>query len=141
MEDSPTLKGPGPTLYVSEKSGSNKSWLLKTSNINIFIFIKIHIQEGPITRDKKNRGYTHFEGSRTHIHVSEKSRSFKSWHSNRNIFIFIKIHIQEGPITRDPKKNKKNILQQGSAVAGKNRPYIYTDKNNVWFDLKIFIDL
>ena len=60
MEDSPTLKGPGPTLYVSEKSGSKKSWLLKCSNRNIFIFIMIRIQEGPKTMDPKTPK-THFQ--------------------------------------------------------------------------------
>ena len=68
--DTPTLKGPGPT----QKSASKKSWLFKTSN--------------------------------------------------RKIFIFIKFRIQEGPVTRDPKKQTKNVLQQGSAVAGKNGLYV-----------------
>ena len=97
---------------MSEKSGSKKSLLFKPPNRNIFIFIKIHIQEGPIKMDPKNpknHWYPHFDGSWTHIHVSEKYGSKKSWllkSSNRNIFIFIKIHIQEGPITRDPKTRK-----------------------------------
>ena len=108
----PHFEGSWTHIYLSKKSGSKKSWLFKSPKRNIFIFIKIHIQEGPIKMDPKppkNHGYPHFEGSWTHIHVSEKYGSKKSWRfksSNRNIFIFIKIHIQEGPVTRDPKTPK-----------------------------------
>ena len=54
--DTPTLKGPWThIIWVSEKYGSSKTWRLKCSNRNIFVFIKIHIHEGPITRDPKTR--------------------------------------------------------------------------------------
>ena len=98
------------------------SWIGIFMKINIFLFGVLKSQDflDPDFSDtcmwvqdphenKWNYGYPHFDGSWTHIHVSEKYGSKKSWRlksSNRNILIFIKIHIQEGPVTRDPKTPK-----------------------------------
>ena len=126
--------GPGPFkvgvsmiffgCFGSLVMGPSWIWILMKINISLFEGLKSQDFMDPDFSDtcmwvqdphkhKWNYGYPHFEGSWTHIYMSEKYGSKKSWllkPSNRNIFIFIKIHIEEGPITRDPKHPKKSWI-------------------------------
>ena len=65
------MKGPGPT-YIRRKNLDPKN--PGASNAQIFIFIKIHKQEGPITMDPKTPK-THFQQT---LAVAGKNRPYVS---------------------------------------------------------------